>query len=194
MLKHETIKNLTSLSIKEFLDSLDSAKPIPGAGSSIAVAGGLGVSLLGMAIRISVKKEPGHPQASIFIQKIEQTKNKLLELAYEDCRAVSLVFLDGKTNKAGYAQLMEPILGIIKTLTPTLKDYLKTYYHQCYLPVKSDAEAGILLIKTCIKACIQVYETNLEDLTEPQKTFYRTKLETFLQSVTCLGQDDDVFG
>lgn len=176
--------DLYSLPIGKFLTEINTSKPYPSGGSSLAIAGGIGASLLGMAVKISVKKSENHPPAQIFINKTEDLTNKLLSLAIEDINNVA-TFLSNK-NKKDSVNLMESVFKIPQVLIPFLKEYMDSYYPYCYTPVKGDADAGIMLLNTCINGSLHLCEINLDLVGGEKKDYYTKEIHKLKKSLSLL--------
>jgi len=77
-------------SLKEYLDDLSKKLPAPGGGSASALVGGLGVSLLNMAINFTLGK-PSYKRYEKELKKIlkdlEDLRNRFLKLVDEDVKA-----------------------------------------------------------------------------------------------------------
>jgi anaerobic sulfite reductase subunit C len=164
--------DLSSLTLKSFLEKINTIKPYPGAGSSMAVTGAIGVSLIGMAVKISINKVKNHPSVNDFLNKTNELTEKLLNLGQEDINTVALVFSKEQTKN----KLMVPILKIAQELIPFFIEYKKNYYSWSYPPVKSDADAGLLHLKICIEGILHLCTENLKILDIEAKEKYNQEL------------------
>ncbi len=80
--------------IKDFLEDLASKKPVPGGGSTSAVAGAMAASLVAMVANLTVGKERYAEVEEDFEQilgKAERLRDQLLQLADEDALAYQAV-------------------------------------------------------------------------------------------------------
>ncbi len=170
--------DLNALPIGKFLKKVNSSKPYPSGGSSLAVVAGIGVSLLGMGIKISAKKSENHPPAQLFITKTEDISKELLEFAKEDINNVADFF----SSKKDTVNLMDSVLKIPQILVPLLKEYLDNYYPYCYTPVKGDADAGLGLLNACIKESLHLCEINLLLINEEKIFYYKKELHKLKRS------------
>ncbi len=164
--------------IGKFLKEINSSKPYPSGGSSLALAGGMGTSLLGMAIRISAKKSENHPPAQLFINKTEEITNELLSFAKEDINNVATFF----SNKKSSVNLMESVFKISQVLVPFLKEYIDNYFPYCYKPVKGDADAGMMLLNACINGSLHLCEINLDYINGEQRDYYTKEIRMLKKS------------
>ncbi|HUS52010.1 MAG TPA: cyclodeaminase/cyclohydrolase family protein [Candidatus Bathyarchaeia archaeon] len=80
--------------ISSFLDDLSSKKPVPGGGSTSAVAGAMAASLVAMVANLTLGKEKYREVEEDFEQvlpRATQLKDQLLQLADEDALAYQAV-------------------------------------------------------------------------------------------------------
>lgn len=80
--------------ISQFLDDLSSKKPVPGGGSTSAVVGAMGASLVAMVANLTLGKEKYREVEEDFEQilpRATQLKDQLLQLADEDALAYQAV-------------------------------------------------------------------------------------------------------
>ncbi|MFQ6081737.1 MAG: cyclodeaminase/cyclohydrolase family protein [Candidatus Aminicenantia bacterium] len=86
-------------SINEFLTQLSSDSPTPGGGTTAALAGAISSSLLEMAVRISLKKNPESTALSRVIGITPQWKETLFRLMDADSEAFDQVMAAFKMPK-----------------------------------------------------------------------------------------------
>lgn len=84
------MKNLKDSTLQDYLDKLSAHTPVPGGGSAAALTAALGVALLSMVARYSLKKPASRSHQDKIrqiLQKCEGIRRRLLTMVDRDARA-----------------------------------------------------------------------------------------------------------
>ena len=169
---------LTNLSIKEYIQEVDSDKPAPGGGSVAALVGALGVSLARMYGHLSISKKAFLQLESSIqynfhksFEELQICEKRLIELVDEDGLPKDTIEEQNLRNQAIQQATILAIEGpyaIAKCAYDALLhiDILLPYGNK---NVISDAACAIVLLEATIETAIINMEINLASLTNKDK-------------------------
>ncbi|MBR5794970.1 MAG: cyclodeaminase/cyclohydrolase family protein [Erysipelotrichaceae bacterium] len=180
---------LTNLSIKEYIQEVDSDKPAPGGGSVAALVGALGVSLARMYGHLSISKKAFLQLESSIqynfhksFEELQICEKRLIELVDEDAllypRILQAYRLPKDTieeeNLRNQAIQQATILAIEGPFAIAKCAYDALLHIDILLPygnknVISDAACAIVLLDATIETAIINMEINLASLTNKDK-------------------------
>ncbi|MDQ6884675.1 MAG: cyclodeaminase/cyclohydrolase family protein [Candidatus Dormibacteraeota bacterium] len=169
---------VASTPVEEYLGQLGSTSAVPGGGSAAALAGAMGVALLGMVAALSARKgaDPAERERlSALAPELEQLRGRLLQLSQDDIDAYRAV-LDARKRKAPpevlnrasaraaevpleTARACDRALSIFSDVSPTAWEV-----------TRSDLNAGGALLAVGLRAALANVAVNLPDLDGATRT------------------------
>ena len=176
---------LTNLSVKDYIQEVDSDKPAPGGGSVAALVGALGVSLLRMYAHLSLSKKTFIELENSIkynfhnaFEKLQVCEKRLLELVDEDALLYPKILKAYRLPKTNEEEIIirkqaiqqATILAIEGPYAIANCAFDALVYTEILLPfgnknVISDAACAIVLLEATIETAIMNMGINLTSLT-----------------------------
>lgn len=165
--------------IRDFVDRVASAEPVPGGGSVSALAGALGAGLGQMAVRLTKDKKNFLEHADKYLDALDRLapyRSALLELIDADAEAFNLVMAAYKTPKDSpgrdaaiqqalirateipcrTAQCASEALGVLESLRAII-----------HPNVASDMLVSLTMLRSAIRGAVANMRINLGDVKDP---------------------------
>ena len=172
--------NLHNIELMEFLNKINSSKPIPSAGAALAVTAALGAALLGLTAKVSQRKE-GSTKAN-YLEELSNRVDKLavefIKLGEEDVT----IYLKAAKLGADPSRAIEIPLDMAEKALELALQYEKVI-NQCYTPIKGDAWLGVELLKTCAKTANYIALLNIHQLKPEEQTDYQQRIDRIQQQL-----------
>ena len=159
-------------SLRDYLDQLSSGSAVPGGGSAAAVAGAMGLSLLGMVTRISARKAADAADRSRLLEllpELDQLRDRLGRLAQDDIDAYRGV-IDARKRGAAPVELEHAYLRAAEVPLETaqasdrgLSIFTEVSRHAWEM-TRSDLDAGQALLLVALKVALANVSVNLPEL------------------------------
>ncbi len=158
-------------SIQELNQKISSQMtPVPAGGTTIALNGALGVSLVKLAFSVSQNEwsDDLKVQFQGLLIQLEKAEKKFLQLMDEDVQAYDLNSKNNFRVKKDLKKLVDVPAQVIENARKVLA-YARSIDPYLKEVVKADYEVAVYNLLTCIKGGKSIIESNLQNLTfEPQ--------------------------
>ncbi len=173
--------DLHNIVFSDFLKKVNSHKPIPSAGSSLAVTGSLGASLLGLAAKVTLRKKMDCAVEKLtkLSEASENYSKKLLNLGKEDILVYKKVIAKEKGAKEKAVEVPLEIAAIALECL----NLDETIIEECHKPMKGDAWLGIELLTTCAKSAVYIALINLDFLQPNKREDYEKQIAEIEQKL-----------
>ncbi len=182
--------------LRDFVDRVASAEPVPGGGSVSALAGALGAGLGQMAIRLTKDKKNFAQNSERYLDALDRLapyRSALLELIDADAEAFNLVMAAYRISKESpgregaiqqalirateipsrTAQCASEALGVLEDL--------RTVIHP---NVTSDLQVALTMLRSAIRGAVANMRINLADVKDAEaRVRYEDMIVTFEQSI-----------
>ncbi|WP_366924410.1 cyclodeaminase/cyclohydrolase family protein [Metallumcola ferriviriculae] len=173
--------DLTHISISSYLNELNSGKTSANAGSTLAITGALGVSLLGMACELTLKhvKIDGFHELTLELDRLSET---FLELGQRDME----VFTDAlQKDENAKIKAIESPLNVAGQCLPIISKCLDLR-HQCHAMVEKDVEVSLLLLSACCEGNILLAVDDLKLVQGETREEFEKKISSFKNKLDTL--------
>ncbi len=201
---------LVDMTIRDFVNEVDSAKPAPGGGSSSAVAASIGVGLLRMVGHLTIPKKKfqklDKATQDAFIdnhEALQSHKRKLLDLVDKDTEAFNDIMQAFKMPKETDADKKKRQKAIESATLVAIEvpemmadlayealkmvDLVRRYGNKNAV---SDAGVSALLLYAAIEGALLNVKTNIPGLSDPELAKkYREKADATLHDARVLKEE-----
>jgi len=150
---------LVDQSLKKFSADLSSKKPVPGGGSTAALAGAMAAALVGKVIALTVGKEQ-------YRAKVNRLQRELMALVDKDAQA----YLSVVKSKGSQAAVKKAALMPLETAEKSLEVLKMAVYAAKHgnQNLRSDALCAVELAQAAIYGAIENVRVNLPGLQNKQ--------------------------
>jgi formiminotetrahydrofolate cyclodeaminase len=177
-----TTNSVWTLTLKQFADKTDKAKPEITGGCVLFASSGLAIALVLMSLKISQAKTSNIQLKQSFDEKInelEDLRAQLARAADYDLEVFNSYRSLLKNNEPDEKELKLALkdatgspLAICKLIRISISTASDCLLH-CDKKVISDLKAGILLLQACFNGSLLLVEENLELLAPEDREFYQ---------------------
>ncbi len=159
----------------KFLDSIASANPIPGGGSSAALCGAMAAGLVGMVCRVTMKSQRGVDTDELgrVAHRADELRHELLtliELDGESYRQVLQAYKLPKENSARQQTIQDALVDATAIPMRTAKFCGEALALAAFIAPKakrnalSDLSVGALIAQAGLRGAAITAETNLREI------------------------------
>jgi glutamate formiminotransferase/formiminotetrahydrofolate cyclodeaminase len=160
-------------SVAEYLEQLAAGSAVPGGGSAAALAGGLGVALVSMVARISLRKAADGPEGVILrdlLPELDRLRAAFGRLSQQDIDAYRGVIEARKRGApeseiaSAYQRAAEVPLETARAADEALSLF-PPVRARAWEMTRSDLDAGGALLEVALRVALANVAVNLPDLT-----------------------------